>query len=711
MTLRDRVEPGTSRTRLVTLILVAAFAAITLGGTLIVAPARAASDQLRLAVATTYRVDPVKATVHVTMDITATSLAANGATTIYFFNSITFSVQSEARSFVATSNGSPLSVSSKARTGFRSVVTRIPNLYYQQTRKIRLTFDLPGGVPRSDSRVRVGLGHVEFVAWAHGDPGLSDVTIVSATGFESSVDEQAPGSISMIRTAAAGKTTFSAHAIVDPGGWYAVFVADRASSLTSARLALAGHSVTIHAWPEDKAWLQHVSGELTTALPRLESAIGLPWPVTGDLAIYEVASSTIDGYGGIFSGDTIQITEDVDDQVIVHEASHAWFNQDLFAERWITEGLADEYASRVVAATTSKAPAAPPAVSRTNAVAFPLNAWGPPTKFDDSTVKIEDYGYDASWTVMRQIVTDVTEPKMRAVFAAADASQIAYVGTGPAEKAGTISWRTFLDYLEEIGGSTAATGVIRTWVATPSDVADLATRDVARTTYATLVAHGNGWVPGYVIRSPMSRWNFNEASKEMTEAETVLADRNALVAATSELQLPVAPSLEAAYDSATTAKDLTALDAEVQAWTATSAELRADRDGLAAARSELTQIGLLGEPTLPEDRYAAALAAFRSGDRAGAVDGSMAAVALLAGAEEIGRTRVITAGVVSLVVLVVLLVLLALLWRGLRRRRRGRALVSTVAVGDPGYATLAATSDPTAPVEVGEDGARGAEPD
>ena len=87
-------------------------------------------------------------------------------------------------------------------------------------------------------------------------------------------------------------------------------------------------------------------------MPDLETAIGLPWPVDRELGISEVSSTQIEGYAGLYDSatDEIQISEDLDEQIIVHETAHAWFNGGLFAQRWISEGLADEYASRVIAA-------------------------------------------------------------------------------------------------------------------------------------------------------------------------------------------------------------------------------------------------------------------------------------------------------------------------------------------------------------------------
>ncbi|MCP3910813.1 MAG: hypothetical protein GY745_18820 [Actinomycetia bacterium] len=42
---------------------------------------------------------------------------------------------------------------------------------------------------------------------------------------------------------------------------------------------------------------------------------------------------------------TVSTTVDeVDEQLTLHELSHVWFNDSLFDQRWITEGLADEVA-------------------------------------------------------------------------------------------------------------------------------------------------------------------------------------------------------------------------------------------------------------------------------------------------------------------------------------------------------------------------------
>ena len=84
-------------------------------------------------------------------------------------------------------------------------------------------------------------------------------------------------------------------------------------------------------------------------------------------------------------------------------------------------------------------------------------------------------------------------------------------------------------------------------------------------------------------------------------------------------------------------------------------------------RAAAGHLGLIG--TRPEAAYGAALAAFAAGDDAGAVAGSSATVAALAGAEEIGRGRALAVGAGVIVVVLGLLLVFGLLLRARRRRR------------------------------------------
>ena len=132
------------------------------------------------------------------------------------------------------------------------------------------------------------------------------------------------------RSTSGGKTIFQATGITDIASWYLVVNADRKSALTSDRIDLSGgEHLVIRGWPEDADVAASGSRDLLTrGLPELVEQTGLKWPVAGDLSIFEVHTPLLEGYAGVFfqGQDRIEISEDLDDLTIIHEASHAWFN-------------------------------------------------------------------------------------------------------------------------------------------------------------------------------------------------------------------------------------------------------------------------------------------------------------------------------------------------------------------------------------------------
>jgi len=681
MALRHHGERPASRSHRVAAALVATLAAITLVGTIGAAPALAA-DTLRLAVATTYRVDAAKAAIHVTMDVSATNLKPNTATKYFYYDKLSFGIQAEARSVKATQGGRRLAVSTRSSDGYRQIEIKTPRLLFRQTNKTRITFDLPSGEPRSTSPIRVGRAHVAFTAWVWGDPGLADVRIVMPRQFTGDVqawpeDTKDP----LFSTSKDGQLTYAADDIDDPNRWYATIEASDRDALTDVPIGLTQEEVSIHAWPEDPEWLERVSAVLETGLPELEASIGLPWPVDDELGVTEVTSSELSGYAGLYDSadDEIEISEELDDHVIIHEAAHAWFNRDLFVQRWITEGLADEYASHIVSASGGTSVTGPDRVFPESLGHFRLNAWPPPSRIDEDTEATEDFGYDASWTVIHEIVNEVTEARMREVFKAAAARTTTYVGAGPAETSTftVADWRRFLDLVEDVGGSTKAGDLIEDWVVTESEEPELVERAAARKRYTALLDGGEDWLPGILIRKPMTDWRFDEAEAAMAEAESVLAARDDLRAETAELGLAFPAGLEPVYETADSADDLDTLDVRIDTWLRAAAAVRSARDALLAERAPLVAVGLIG--TTPDTAYAAALAAFAAGDDSAAVAGSSATLTVLAGAEAIGRERAIIVGAAVAVALLLLLLVVAI-W--LRRRRRARAMrVAALAAG------------------------------
>ena len=320
---------------------------------------------------------PADREVRVRIDWVATNLQPNSVrrtptgtfTTRYFFDRIFFSVPDDARSVRATSGGTRLATTVRDRGRYREVVVRIPQLFYRQTRTMRVEFTLPGGKPRSSSDTRVGRAFTTFTAWAWGDARRGTVRIVLPKGF----DADGYGNDVTQRTYP-DRVELTSGRVDDSTEWYRVVLADRPSALTHVAIEPGGRKVVIQAWPEDTVWRTRVSDVLGAGLPKLEELVGLPWPLSGELEVSEVHTPLLEGYGGFFdpSNDTITMSEDLDDHTILHEGSHAWFNAALLTDRWIDEGLAEHYADRVREALGLSDAGDPVEVERNAKGNFPL---------------------------------------------------------------------------------------------------------------------------------------------------------------------------------------------------------------------------------------------------------------------------------------------------------------------------------------------------
>ena len=634
--------------------------------------ARAAGDGLVLTTAATYTLVPARHIVRVTLDLTARNekpnVTAGGILTRYFYEGARVAVQTEASAIRATASGVKLTVSTTPADGYRILEVRFRSaLFFQQTAKVRVTFDLPGGAPRSASDIRVGTAFATFVAWAFGDVG--SVRVVIPAGFEA----EATGSTAA-KSTSGGATIFQAAGISDIGEWYLVVNADRKTALTNDRIDLAGgEHVVIRAWPEDAEWKRRVTDLLTQGLPELVAETGLDWPVADDLTVFEVHTPLLEGYAGVFHAgeDRIEISEDLDDLTILHEASHAWFNRALFDGRWINEGLADTYAARALDAIGTGG-WAPKAVSPTDKAAVRLIDWVHPGRItDEATDAREQYGYEASWTVLRTLVLEVGEGSMRAVLAAAQDHRIAYVGAGePETVAGANDWRRLLDLLDEVGGSTSADEVFRRWVVTDAQTDILDARVGARTAYGALLRAGGDWRAPFLVRGPLSAWDFAAATARIADATAVLGRRDAIAARAGSLGLALPADLKTAYEAARDSFDEANRiadrdEAGAQAFATAS-------EAVAAPRAPLVALGLLG--TTPAVGLADARDEFEAGSPDAAADAA-AVTALIDGAVEVGRGRLLVAIAVLVTIVLLLLAAIVLLRR---RRRRRRALAAAL---------------------------------
>jgi hypothetical protein len=402
----------------------------------------------------------------------------------------------------------------------------------------------------------------------------------------------------------------------------------------------AGQKVVVAAWPEDPIWQRRVAGALTRGIPALAKQIGLPWPIDGELSVKEVSGAELEGYAGFYQPDLHQITisKDLDPLTIVHEASHVWFNASLFADRWITEGLANEYAWRRLAELGVTA-AGPKPVRKTAKEAFALEAWGPPAAIKSRTQDArEQWAYDASWTAVRAIVAEVGEPGMAKVFAAAEAGTTAYPGADAAERSALPSdWRRFADLAEEVGGGSGVAEILAPWALTGDQRVLLGPRSAARTAYHALVAADADWAAPAVVRVEMDSWDFADAETAIAEARAALGSRNAIRVEASSLGLAIPAAIQHAYETAVTPNALTmAADDEAALLRSLDSVAAADR-AMSAPREGLVALGLAGQD--PAATLAAAKTAWASGDAATATQDAAAVADVLALAADAGRLR------------------------------------------------------------------------
>ncbi|HLA15654.1 MAG TPA: hypothetical protein VJZ72_02040 [Candidatus Limnocylindrales bacterium] len=649
---------------------------------------RAADDGLAVTSSATYRLVPEEGRIRVTVELTATNTTADVTSGIFvtqtYFDRLRVAIQSESARIGATSGGRRLGVTISPEDDFDVVDVRLAEaLYHRDVAKVRLTYDLPGGKPRSPSDIRVGVAYSTFVAWAFGDSGRVRIEVPAGHVVETA------GSTVESRTTSS-KTVLTSGPIADPSAWYAVVHARRDEELTDKRLELAtAEAVVVRGWPEDDEWVGRVSDVLTKGLPVLDELVGLPWPVSDELEIVEIHAPLLEGYGGFYDveSDIITVSEDLDGQTILHEAAHAWFNGELFDDRWIGEGLADAYAARALRRVDGT-DVEPRQVTPDEAAAFPLSTWLPPRPIrGDATASYEDYGYAASWFVVDQIVDRIGPDAMRAVLAAAASDEIAYLGDVPPERNPFRSdWGWFLDLIEERSG-VEVDDLFRDWVAAASDATLLDGRQAARTAYENLTKDGDGWLPPYAVRGPLTRWRFDTAAAQIAAAQDVLEMRADIDVRAARLGLAVPPGLEAAYESAST--DVAEAMTPAQERLDGLAELESAARAVAEPRDLIAELGLLDEVP-PDDRLEEAKDAFEAGDFDAVAARSDALEATLAAAPDAGRTRLIGGG---LAVAVGLLSVVAIVLVRRSRRRPRSGLVSATG-------SAAATLPPTSPGEV-----------
>lgn len=615
------------------------------------APVEAAQSGLSYTSVATWTVDPTLGSVHVDLEISATSNTVDSGDRRYYFPGLQLTLPlSTANYFAFDDQGQslPMSVTADEPSGVVVYVPFRQRLYSGQSVSFELKFDLVDMGGSTDRDLRIGQDIVSFPVSAFGSEGTpgSWVTVIFPAGF---IVQEQFGDLTSSVTGSGG-TVFSSGPVPDSTALNAWFIASRTTPAADFRvdqLTVGPLQVTLRYWSDDPGWADQVARVLQTGYPVLREMIGLGDPTTKTLTVEEATTQGIDGFSGEYDpADSLAaVSYFADPVVILHEVAHMWFNDTLASDRWIDEGFASFYAEQAV--LQLGLPDHAPALSASlMPAAIPLNDW---TSAGTPGTATEAYLYGASLEAARSIVAIAGLDGMRQVWTQARAGTAAYAGSPDLAAGGAVGWRSLLDYLEQTTGR-SYTAIWRQWVVTPSQAALLGDRNSARADYASTQAVAGGWLLGPDIRAAMGGWQFSAATALLSQARDVLALRQQIDDAAASESTTAPTSLQTVFQTVGSGAAIT----EAQKELAALDSLAAARQAKAASKSAARAVGLLG--TDPDADLAAARKAFAEGDMAKAVSLADSARSAWAGARTVGQIRILgtaagTAGVLLLLAL------------------------------------------------------------
>ncbi len=617
------------------------------------APAAAATPDLTLVTNATYTVDPDHARIAIGVDIVATNHLSDTVTRRYYFDRGYLAVMPGTSGFSLSASGASPTVSVAKRTNDYTLLLLSfgTKVYSGQSMTLHLAFDLkdPGGAPTRP--IRVGQALVTFPIWSFATdstPG-SQVTLLIPADF---TVQFTSGQLDGPSTDANGRQVFTSGRLADPLSFFAYVIADRPGAYAETAITTTvgdrPAALRLRAWSDDRAWSERVGALFQKGLPVLGTAIGLRYPRVEPLIVQEAVSRTLGGYAGLFdpSSGRIDVDYAAGPFVILHEASHIWFNGSLLADRWANEAFASHYAA--VAAKAIGVDAHPdPLTPELEKSAIPLNAWG---AIGESSQDVEAYAYAASVALADKIAERAGSDGLQRVWAAASDREAPYQprrAGAPIERIDAApDWRGLLDLLETSTGQ-RFDDLWRQYVVRPTETALLEQRAGARDEYAKVVAEAADWELPRAIRQAMTAWQFDVANGLLAQAAGVLDQRAAIATRASAVGLTPPKTLQQIFEGD---RGLRAAAAEGDAELAAIATVGAAAATRPADPDLVQRLGLVGSE--PDADLAAARAAFAAGDLQSAVDRSESARVAWTSARDVGTRRALSSlGVVLLVAL------------------------------------------------------------
>jgi hypothetical protein len=645
-------------------------------------PVQAASGDLTLVTDAVYAIRPAEGRLAVTITIEARNRTTETRTRRFYFDHAFLAVQPGAvNPRLAGAPGARARISKRTS---KSTLLRLDfgkRLYSGKSATLRLTFDLPGRGKAASPQVRVGSSLVTIPAWAFASNGArgSTVTVRFPSGWDVAVES---GEMTRRDVAGMGGVVLESGPIESPLTWFAYVTAQRPATFGAQPLTIQvgdrEADLVLQGWVDDPAWSKRMAALLRKTLPVLSAEIGLPWPAGEPVAIAESVSRDADAFAALFdpAARRIEVAYWADHGVVVHQASHVWFNGALLADRWANEGFATYYALRA-SKQVGEAAEPPPMTAEAEDAALPLDTW---TGSTGTRTPADTYAYAASYRLATEVANRVGDDALRSVWSDAAARIGAYqpAGAGTAtsptleDVAGPPGWRGLLDLLEERSG----TDLVPLWrelVVTPEEAPLLDARAAARASYRRTLALAGDWQLPRVIRDALRAWDFRTAEALMADVRTVLAQRDAGsdLAASEGLRMPNV--MQRLFQDGAIAEASARAESERTAILA----LRRAEEARSADDDFLSRIGMLGED--PDQDIARARNALEAGDLDTALDSAERARRAWTVAWEEGRRRALLA----IAVLATLLVLGSAVVSNRRRARGAQALEAALGTAEP----------------------------
>ncbi len=375
-------------------------------------------------------------------------------------------------------------------------------------RTATFSYSVPGDGEREEEGTRVNDSFIGFHLWPS---GVADTLVVALPK-----DYEANVSVSLFESREVDQDTYeyTSDNLEDVWGYW--FVAFKESGLNTRTVETGEDTIELAAWAGDEEWLDFTERYVSEGVPVLRELIGQPWPEEG-LRVVESVAPTQYGYAGWYDRrrSEIEIPDTFDSETLLHELSHAWFNDRFYQGRWIVEGFAEEYASAALfevdgEVTDPTQPGEPPRGWRG------LAKWRTRFFFEDNWDH-ELYGYEASWFAIDALADEIGPDGMAATIAAMQSGQAVYPVEGAAPLYPPNDWRRFLDMLEIHGGSVDAERIFRDWVVAPEDIALLDARQDATNEYEAFADEIPLPIP-QGIKTSMSKWRFDQVTVKLNAA-------------------------------------------------------------------------------------------------------------------------------------------------------------------------------------------------